>query len=329
MGTVLVTMSGLDLGETGPFGPVLQAGHTIRHTPRGRSETLAEAVAAVEGCDTVIGGGDFFNAALFDAAPQLRHVARFGAGYDTVDVAAATAHGVVVTNTSGANATAVADLTLGLMIMVARNMALHDRNIRQGIWQGMMGADVWQQTLGIAGFGRIGQQVARRARGFDMRVIAYDPVPNREAAQSLGVELTTIERVFSESDFVTLHLPASAETARLVGAPLLSLMKPTAFLINAARGAIVDEDALYAALREKRIAGAGMDVRTSEPPTDGRFEELDNVVMTPHTGAATPKARIWSAQVVAEQVTRVLRGERPESLINPEVWPAFLAARSR
>jgi phosphoglycerate dehydrogenase-like enzyme len=126
---------------------------------------------------------------------------------------------------------------------------------------------------------------------------------------------------------VTLHLPASAATAKLVDARLLGLMKATAFLVNAARGAVIDEDALYQALREGRIAGAGLDVRTTEPPLDGRFETLDNVVMTPHTGAATPKARRWSGQAAAESVVRVLRGERPDGLVNPEVWERFAAAR--
>jgi D-3-phosphoglycerate dehydrogenase len=294
--------------------------------PRDRRTPFEEAVAALAGCAAVIAGGEPYTAELFDAAPQLRHVARFGAGFDAVDVAAATARGVVVTNGAGANANAVADLTLGLMIAVARNVALHDRTIRQGIWQGRLGADVWQQTLGIVGLGRIGQGVARRAQGFDMRILAYEPYPNMDAVHALGVELVPLERLFAEADFVTLHLPASAETAKLVDARLLGLMKPTAFFINAARGALVDEDALYAALREGRIAGAGLDVRAPEPPTDQRFAALDNVVMTPHTGAATPIARLRSGQAAAESVVSVLRGERPDGLVNPEVWDRFAAS---
>jgi D-3-phosphoglycerate dehydrogenase len=322
MATVLVTMRGVELGEDGPFAALHRAGHDVRHVPRDRRTPLDEAVAALTGCAAVIAGGEPYTAALFDAAPHLGHVARFGAGYDAVDVAAATARGVVVTNGAGANAAAVADLTLGLIIAVARNIALHDRTIRGGVWQGRMGADVWQQTLGIVGLGRIGQGVARRARGFDMRILAYEPYPNMDAVRTLGVELVPMERVFAEADFVTLHLPASAETTKLVAARLLGLMKPTAYLINAARGALVDEDALYEALRDHRIAGAGLDVRATEPPADARLASLDNVVMTPHTGAATPMARLRSGQAAAGAVVDVLRGVRPEGLVNPEAWEA-------
>ena len=329
MAEVLVTMRGFDTSESGSLGALHRAGHAVRHVPRDRRTPLAEAAAALQGCAAVVAGGEPYTAELFDAAPQLRHVARFGAGFDQVDVAAATARGVVVTNGAGANATAVADLTIGLIIALARNIALHDRTIRGGVWQGRMGADVWQQTLGIVGLGRIGQGVARRARGFDMKILAYEPYPNADAVRELGVELAPIERVFAEADFVTLHLPASDETAGLVDARLLGLMKPEAFFVNAARGRLVDEDALYAALSQRRIAGAGFDVRAIEPPTDARFNQLDNVVMTPHTGAATPRARLWSGQAAADAVVRVLRGERPEGLVNPEVWDRVAGAARR
>ncbi|HET7767645.1 MAG TPA: phosphoglycerate dehydrogenase [Chloroflexota bacterium] len=323
MATVLVTLRGIDLSAAGPLGALLRAGHALRAVPRDRSTPLAEAARALEGCAAVVAGGERYDAALFDAAPHLKHVARFGAGYDAVDVAAASARGILVTNGAGSNAQAVADLTLGLMLAAARNIPLHDRTIRAGTWQNRMGADVWRQTLGIVGLGRIGQAVARRARGFEMTLLAYDPYPNTAAARDLGVELTALDRLFSDSDFVTLHLPASQETEKLVAARLLGLMKPTAFFINAARGPLVDEDALYAALKENRIAGAGLDVRTPEPPTDTRFNSLDNVVMTPHTGAGTPIARWNSGQAAAESVVSALNGERPEGLINPEAWERF------
>src|SRR5688500_6199309 len=327
MAEILVTMRGLDTSENGPLAALYKAGHTLRVEPRDRSTPIAEAAKAVAGCPAVVAGGERYDGELFDAAPGLRHVARFGAGYDAIDVAAATARGVVVTNGAGANANAVADLTLGLMIALARNVALHDRNIRNGVWQGRMGADVWGQTLGIVGLGRIGQLVARRARGFDMKLLAYDPYPNLAASQELGVELVPIERVFAESDFVTLHLPASAETNGLVDARLLGLMKPSAYFVNAARGPLVDEDALYTVLKDGRIAGAGLDVRVKEPPTDTRFNTLDNVVMTPHTGAATPKARDASGRAAAAAVLKVLAGERPEGLVNPGVWEKITLVR--
>jgi len=319
MAEVLVTMRGLDVSADGSIGALVRAGHTLRHIPRDRTTPVAEAAKAADGCLAIVAGGEPYTAEVLDAMPGIRHIARFGAGFDAIDVAAATARGVVVTNGGGANATAVADLTLGLMISIARNISLHDRTIKAGTWQGIIGADLHGQTLGIVGLGRIGQLVAKRARGFDMKLLAYEPYPNRAAVAELGVELVSIERVFAEADFVTLHLPASAETEKMIDARLLGLMKRDAFFINAARGKLVDEDALYDALAGKKIAGAAFDVRAVEPG-DGRFSSFDNVVMTPHTGAATPKARLWSGQAAAEAVLRVLRGERPEGLVNPEVW---------
>src|SRR5260370_7507071 len=179
---------------------------------------------------------------------------RVGVGYDAVDISAATAHGVLVTNTPGANATAVADFAMGLLLAVARWIPTFDRDLRQGVWQSRLGADVWQQTLGIVGLGNIGRGVARRARGFDMRVLAYEPYPDQAFVREHGVELVPLERVFADSDFITLHLPASAETARMVNARLLALMKPTAYLINPARGSLADQDALYAPRRAHKIA---------------------------------------------------------------------------
>ena len=255
---------------------------------------------------------------VFDGAPLLRHVARVGVGYDAVDVAEATKHGVLVTNTPGANSTAVADFAMGMLLAVARWIPTFDRDIHQGVWQSKLGADVWQQTLGIVGLGNIGRGVARRARGFDMRVLAYEPYPNMEFVREHGIELVSLERVFAESDFVTLHFPASAETARMVNARLLRLMKPTAYLINTARGAIVDEDALYEALSTNRIAGAALDVREIEPG-DTRFNNLPNVVLAPHAAGSTPRAVHAAIRDAANAAAAYLRGERPDGVINPEV----------
>jgi D-3-phosphoglycerate dehydrogenase len=320
MATILASLRAIDAGPQGPLAALHAAGHEVRKIQVNAQTPAADLAAALEGATAVVAGGERYGDEVFRRAPALRHVARFGAGYDAIDVAAATANGVVVSNSPGANATAVADLTLGLMLSIARSIPRHDANIRAGVWQSRTGADVWQQTLGIVGLGRIGQGVARRARGFDMRLLAYEPMPNHAAVRELGVELAPIERVFQEADFVTLHLPASAETDRLVGARLLGLMKPSAFFINAARGRLVDEDALYEVLSAGRIAGAALDVRRDEPPTDARFNALENVVLTPHTAAATVKAQIASGQAAAEGVLRVLRGEQPEGIVNPEVW---------
>jgi D-3-phosphoglycerate dehydrogenase len=328
MATVLVTRrKGTDVSESGPLASLFKAGHSIRHVPATPQTPIAERLQALDGCEAVVASIEPYTADVFDSAPMLRHVSRIGIGYDAVDLAAATAHSVVVSNTPGANATAVADFTLGLLLAVARWIPSHDRNIRNGVWHAQIGADVWQKTIGIVGLGNIGRGVARRARGFDMRVLAYEPYPDLAFVKEHGVELVSIDEVFRQSDFVTLHLPASAETENTVNARTLGLMKPTAYLINAARGPLVDEDALYTTLKEKQIAGAALDVRVIEPSTDGRFNELDNVVQAPHAAGSTPIAATTSITAAAENVVRVLRGERPVGLINSEVWDRFLAAR--
>ena len=182
------------------------------------------------------------------------------------------------------------------------------------------GVDIWRRTLGIVGLGRIGKGVARRALGFDMRVIAHEPYPDRAFVAAHGIELVSMEEVFRQADFVTLHLPASRETERIVDASKLALMKPTGYLINTARGKLVDEDALYAAVRSGRIAGAGIDAWTVEPMTDPRWADLDNVVITPHSAPSTDG--VWTAgwQMATEIVLNVLRGEKPAQLLNPDVW---------
>jgi D-3-phosphoglycerate dehydrogenase len=327
MATVLVTRRNTDLDENGPLAPLYAAGHTVRHVPANPQTPASALIEALDGCEAVVAIIEPYTAEVFDGAPQLKHVSRIGIGYDAVDVPAATARGVVVSNTPGANANAVADFTMGLLLSVARWIPLFDRDIRNGTWQSRIGADLWQQTLGIVGLGNIGRGVARRARGFDMQVVAYEPYPDQAFVKEHGVELVELDEVFRQADFVTLHLPASAETENTVNARTLSLMKPTAYLVNAARGPLVDEDALYQALVDKRIAGAALDVRVVEPSTDGRFNGLDNVVLAPHAAGSTGSAVQASIRAAAENVVRVLGGEKPVGLINPEVWETFLARR--
>jgi phosphoglycerate dehydrogenase-like enzyme len=175
-------------------------------------------------------------------------------------------------------------------------------------------------TLGIVGLGRIGRAVARRALGFDMRVIAHEPYPVMEFVAEHRIELMLLDDVLRQSDFVTLHLPAMPETERIIDAAKLTLMQPTAFLINTGRGNLIDEDALYAAVKSGEIAGAGIDTWTSEPMTDPRWAELDNVVLTPHSAANTHGLWTASAELAAEIVVKVMHGEQPVQLLNPHVW---------
>lgn len=322
MTTVALNMSRAEdeLGEI-PAG-LREAGLELRLGSGKLSTPVAEVIESLDGCAAVIAGQEPYVAEVFDACPELRLVVRFGVGFDAVDVPAATERGVLVATIPGTNEWGIADHTIGMILDLAHGISSHDRAMRRGEWQAQRGIDVWRATIGIVGLGRIGRSVALRAAGFEMRVIAYEPDPLMEFVEEHGVELVTLERVFSESDFVTLHLPAMPETERLVDASKLALMKPTAFLVNTARGDVLDEDAAYDALRSGQIAGAGLDAWTTEPMLDPRWSALENVVLTPHCGANTLGVWTASGAMAVDIVLKVLRGEKPDQLLNPEAWDA-------
>ncbi len=264
------------------------------------------------------------------AGPKLKVVANVAVGYDNIDVAAATARGIAVTNTPGVLDDSTADFTWALLLAVARRVVDGDRLIRSGQWKGwdlmlMLGADVHGKTLGIFGLGRIGRRVAERARGFRMRVLYHNRrrlEPGEE--QALGVEWAEKERLLREADFVTLHVPLTAETRRLIGARELALMKPTAYLINLARGPVVDEAALADALEQRRIAGAALDVFEKAPHVHPKLltmrPEASGVVLAPHMASASVETRTRMAVMAAENVVAVLEGKRPANLVNAEAW---------
>jgi phosphoglycerate dehydrogenase-like enzyme len=259
---------------------------------------------------------------VFASCPDLRLVVRFGVGYDAVDVEAATRHGVVTATTPGTNDWAVADHAMGLVIDLAHRISRHDRLVRSGGWGAQRGIDVWQKTIGIVGLGRIGKGVARRARGFDMRVLAYEPYPDQEFVAAHGVEPVELDELLAQSDFVTLHLPAMPSTHKIMNAKKLALMKPSAYLVNTARGKLVDEDALYEAVSSGKIAGAGIDAWTVEPLDEvARWASLDNVILTPHSAPST--TGVWTAtwKMMDESIVGFLKeGKQPVGILNPEVW---------
>jgi phosphoglycerate dehydrogenase-like enzyme len=257
---------------------------------------------------------------VLERADTLKHIARWGVGYETVDVPAATDNGVLVTTTQGSNHRAVADQAFALMLAVARRIVELDPVARSRQWSRPLGRDVAQKTLGIVGLGRIGKGVAQRAFGFEMHVLAYEPFPDLAFCEQWKVELVELDDLFRRSDYVTLHAPGESSNQRLVNAERLAVMKPTAVLINTARGVLVDEDALYAALRDGRIGGAGLDVREHEPPEDDRFETLTNVVLTPHVAGSTEEAQALSAEMVVRSVLQAAGGAPPHGLINQEAW---------
>jgi glyoxylate reductase len=266
-----------------------------------------------------------FDTEVFAAAPNLRVVSNFGVGYDNVDVPAATEHGVLVCNTPGVLSDAVADLTLGLIIALARNIVVTERLVREGQWGrggGMLGLDLKDKQLGIVGFGRIGRAVAQRAQAFGMSVCFHDQFEDPGEGFAY-CSYSSMDDLLRESDFVSLHVNLSAETAKLIGARALGLMKPTAFLINTSRGGVVDQAALASALRDGQIAGAALDVLEREPPAEG--EEIlnaPNVLLVPHIGSATRETRRAMLDLAVDNLLAALRGETPQCVVNPEALAA-------
>ncbi len=248
---------------------------------------------------------------LLQCAPRLRVVGRAGVGVDNVDIEAATRRGIAVMNTPGANAVAVAELTLALMLCLARRVPHADQTTRAGKWEkkSLQGSELRGKTLGIVGLGRIGVEVARRAKAFGMRVIASDPYVAPRAAEELGIALGSLEHLYAESDYISLHLGLTPQTAGMVNAAALRKMKPGVRLVNCARGELVDEGALADALRSGHVAAAGLDVFTQEPPSGSPLLSAPNVVLTPHLGASTSEAQDAIGMQIASQVREyLLRG---------------------
>jgi len=280
-------------------------------------------VEALKTADAVLSGNDLVvDEALFGLAPNLKVIAKMGVGLDMIDIDAATRHGAIVFNTPGVNNQAVADHTFAMLLAVARKIIYCDRSLREKRWEHtkIMGIEIWQKTLGIVGLGAIGRAVALRAKGFDMKILAYDPFWPDQFAGEHGIERTPLEDLLKMSDVVSLHVPLTSENRGMINADTLKMMKPTAILINAARGEIVNEADLYRALKEGDIAGAGLDVFESEPPTDSPLLELDNVVLTPHTAAFTTEAMNNMNVGVVEQLIDYLNGKQPAHLVNPDVY---------
>jgi phosphoglycerate dehydrogenase-like enzyme len=286
-----------------------------------RRRTEEEMIRLLRGTVGAIVTTDPITDRVLAEVPEVRVISRTGVGYDTVDTKAATARGVVVTTTPGVNRQAVADFAMALIISCARRLPENLAEVRQGGWTRHEGMDLAGKTLGVVGLGTIGKAVARRAGGFEMRLLAHDPVEDRAFAERHGVPYVSLEDLLRQSDFVTLHCFLSDASRHVLNAERLELMKPTAFLINTARGGLVDTAALCRVLQARRIAGAALDVVEEEPlPPDSPLRTLDTVYLTPHVAGSTTDARRRSGTTAAENLIRALRGERPEGTVNPEVF---------
>jgi D-3-phosphoglycerate dehydrogenase len=252
------------------------------------------------------------------AAKQLKVIARAGVGLDNVDIKAATTAGVMVVNAPTSNIISAAELTVGHIVSLARHIPAAHASLAAGTWKRSKysGVELYEKTVGIIGLGRIGALITARLQAFGMNVVAYDPYITSARAQQLGVTLLSLDELLAASDFITIHMPKTPETTGMIGTAQFALMKPTAFIVNVARGGLVDETALYAALKSNRIAGAGLDVFVQEPPLSSPLLELDNVVLTPHLGASTDEAQEKAGVSVAKSVRLALDGELVPDAVN-------------
>jgi glyoxylate reductase len=288
--------------------------------------TLDELADLIHGCDGVLTLlTDEMTSEVLDREPQLKVISNLAVGFDNVDVEAATARGVMVCNTPGVLTETTADFTWALLMAAARRLVEGADYVRAGKWLTwgptlLMGQDVHHATIGIVGFGRIGKEIAKRARGFDMRILAYDTFRDEEAAEEFGVEFMELDELLQASDFVTLHVALTDETRNMISGRELRLMKSTAILVNAARGPVVDTDALVDALKNGEIAGAALDVTEPEPlPGDHPLVSLPNAIVVPHIASATVATRNEMARMAAANLLAGIRGDRPPNLVNPEV----------
>jgi D-3-phosphoglycerate dehydrogenase len=288
----------------------------IRHTNGADRAQLLPAIADVDA--VLVRSATKLDAEAIAAAKKLRVIARAGVGLDNVDVSAATKAGVMVVNAPTSNITSAAELAIGLLIATARNIAPANAALKNGEWKRSKytGVELDGKTVGIVGLGRIGTLVAARLRAFGMRLLAYDPYLQAGKAAAAGAQLVTLDELLAESDFITVHLPKNPETLGLIGDEALRKVKPGVRIVNAARGGIVDENALAIALKEGRVAGAGVDVYATEPCTDSPLFEFESVVVTPHLGASTDEAQEKAGIAVAKSVRRALAGELVPDAVN-------------
>jgi len=308
---VLVATRSFGSTSSKPWDVLNEAGVEITKADMKIEMTESRLVELLNDIDGAIIGVVPMTAKVLESAPRLKVVSMHGVGVDHVDLAAASRLGIVIANCPGTNDQAVADLTIGLMITIARNIPIVDRLVRNGGWGRHSGNELWKKTLGLIGLGRIGRGVARRALGFDMQVIVHDPYVTQEQIELPGVRLTSLDEVIKEADFLSLHAVLNDETRNLMNIDRFQMMKRSAYLINTARGGLIDEQALYQALTTGLIAGAALDVFVEEPPAGSLLFELDNVVLTPHIGAHTQEAIERMGVIAAKNVIQTLTRGQP------------------
>jgi len=313
------------------YGPMLKgAGHELVFSHVKHQMNEKELMGILPGCAGSLAGSEPYTRAVIAAAAAkgLKVIARAGVGYDAVDLAAATEHGVAITFAPGTNQDAVAEHTFSLILALAKNVVPQHNLVKAGQWPRRANQPLRGKTLGVMGMGRIGKAVALRGNAFLMNVIAYEPYPDAAFVKEQSITLLPFDDVLKQSDWVSLHMPMCPESSKCINQRSLGLMKPTAYLINTARGGVIDEPDLYDALKNNRLAGAGLDVFDEEPPGNNPLLTLDNIVMTAHTAGVDVQSRDDMARLAARAIAKLLAGEWPaEWVVNPKVKEKFFEKR--
>lgn len=319
---VLITARTMDEVGASALQLLTEAGCELVMPPKFGPLTAAELQPQLKGMDAVLASMDKFTPEVLSSpeAAQLKTISRWGVGYDAIDIPTATRQGIVVAYTPGMLNETVADCAFALLLSIARRIHIGHQTMSNGIWQAAWGHDVHGKTLGLVGCGRIGMAVARRASGFNMRVIAYDIAPNAEA-EKMGIQFVSLDELLAQSDFVSLHAALTPQNRGLLGEAQLRQMKPTAYLINTARGALVEEAALTKVLQENKIAGAALDAFVVEPlPADHPLRTAPNVLLTPHLASFARETGERVSLMAAEAIARLVQGQKPRWVVNPEVY---------
>lgn len=314
---ILVTPTSLQSGKNDEILAILRAfSNDLVFNTTGRPLTEDELIPLLEDCDGYIAGLDFVTEKVLNACPKLKIISRYGAGYDRVDILAAKRHGILVTNTPGVNAQAVGELAFALILSIARKIPYLNSQTREGAWVRSTGTELKGKILGIMGLGAIGKVVAKCGQSFGMNVIAYDPYMDEAYCKKNGITSHLLEDVIKTANIISLHLPLNSETRHLIGKDAIEKMQPGTILINTSRGGIIDEDAAFTALKSGQLGGLGLDAFEVEPPENSPLFGLDNVVVTPHTGAHTREATRNMAVSAIQNLVDVLSGKDCPHIVN-------------
>lgn len=305
---VLVTSTSFGKADPLPLQRLKECGCEVIENPHGRPLKEDELIPLLTDVDGVIAGLDEYTEKVIKSSSRLKVISRYGVGVDKVDLKAAEARGVKVTTTPGVNTQAVAELTMALMLAVARKVPKADASAKGGKWEKIFGHSLYQKKLGLVGLGQISRAVTKRAKGFDMEISVFTRYPDSSFAEAMGVRYAGFDELLEQSDFLSLHCAVTEDRTGMIGYEQLKSMKPTAYLINTARGALINEDGLYRALKEGVIAGAAVDTYVNEPPKGSPLLTLENVVTTPHIGSYTYESVLEMGLTSVENLMKVLEG---------------------